>query len=70
MHGLAGYLRVERVLAAMGLHYRATLEAVHIRPVIEVGRNHQQIASHLGITPSALASRLRRIREALRDVQG
>lgn len=67
MHGLTGYLRVERVLEALGPHYRTTLEAVHVKPTIEVGRGQRQIAEHLGITYNALTCQLKRIREALRD---
>ena len=69
--GLSGYIAVERHLCRLRPPYRQTLEAVHVMPTTEVGRNHQQIAKHLGITFSSLAARLHRFKQHLRaDVEG
>ena len=69
--GLSGYIAVERTLCRLRPLYRQTLEAVHVMPTTEVGRNHQQIAKHLGITFSSLAARLHRFKQHLRaDVEG
>ena len=69
--GLSGYIAVERTLCRLRPLYRQTLEAVHVMPTTEVGRNYQQIARHMGITFSSLTARLTRFKQHLRaDVEG
>lgn len=58
---------VERVLSSLKPYYRTTLRACYVLPSEVTGRTQRQIADYLGLPIDTLNSRLRRVREALRD---